>query len=96
MELILIAERVADPLIDRMLAGLGGFLGGRVDLAGATSYEAPGPSGTEHTCVDQPARPQERTINLPYSFTRFFGRQTEIDQLCNILTTPTTQRPTNR
>ena len=45
MELILIAERVEDPLLDRLLSGVNGFLGGRVDLAGATRYEEPGPSG---------------------------------------------------
>ena len=46
MEMILIGERVADPLLDGLLTGVDGFLSGRVDLAGATSYEGPGPLGT--------------------------------------------------
>jgi hypothetical protein len=45
MELILIGERVSDPLIDQMLAGVNGFLCGRVDAEGNASYEDVAPSG---------------------------------------------------
>ena len=45
MELIVIGERLQDPTIDRVLSSVNGFLQGRVDLAGVTRYEEPGPLG---------------------------------------------------
>ena len=44
MELILIGQRVDDPLLEPLLAQVNRFLGTRVDAAGNTSYEEAGPA----------------------------------------------------